>query len=166
MCVPVHTLPKANHARGAERRDGVCIRTFLKVYMELGSYFLFLQEQIKDIIIIGGRLVFATSSGFEMPRRPAGTACTHTFEVVHGVTAMESGTRYSLFFCNTKSQYQRRRLERRAAPRWRAWRKLRIFSIWWDPPWRNSSTSRQPFCCCKALATRNSRRPSPSMPAS
>jgi hypothetical protein len=26
--------------------------TFLKVYMELGSYFLFLQEQIKDIIII------------------------------------------------------------------------------------------------------------------
>jgi hypothetical protein len=27
------------------------LRTFLKVYMELGSYFLFLQEQIKDIII-------------------------------------------------------------------------------------------------------------------
>ncbi len=40
------------------------VRTFLKVYMELGSYFLFLQEQIKDIIIIstqflreGGRRV-------------------------------------------------------------------------------------------------------------
>jgi hypothetical protein len=29
-------------------------RTFLKVYMELGSYLLFLQEQIKDIIIILG----------------------------------------------------------------------------------------------------------------
>jgi hypothetical protein len=28
------------------------VRTFLKVYMELGSYFLFLHEQIKDIIII------------------------------------------------------------------------------------------------------------------
>jgi hypothetical protein len=28
------------------------VRTFLKVHMELGSYFLFLQEQIKDIIII------------------------------------------------------------------------------------------------------------------
>ena len=28
------------------------VRTFLKVYMELGSYFLFLQEQIKDIIVI------------------------------------------------------------------------------------------------------------------
>ena len=30
------------------------VRTFLKVYMELGSYFLFLQEQIKDIIINAG----------------------------------------------------------------------------------------------------------------
>ncbi len=29
------------------------VRTFLKVYMEFGSYFLFLQEQIKDIIIYG-----------------------------------------------------------------------------------------------------------------
>ena len=27
------------------------VRTFLKVYMELGFYFLFLQEQIKDIIV-------------------------------------------------------------------------------------------------------------------
>ena len=27
------------------------VRTFLKVYMDFGSYFLFLQEQIKDIII-------------------------------------------------------------------------------------------------------------------
>jgi len=27
------------------------VRTFLKIYMELGSYFLSLQEQIKDIII-------------------------------------------------------------------------------------------------------------------
>ena len=28
------------------------LMAFLKVYMELGSYFLFLQEQIKDIIIM------------------------------------------------------------------------------------------------------------------
>jgi hypothetical protein len=28
------------------------LNSLLKVYMELGSYFLFLQEQIKDIIII------------------------------------------------------------------------------------------------------------------
>ena len=33
-------------------KQPLMVRTFLKVYMELGSYFLFLQEQIKDIIII------------------------------------------------------------------------------------------------------------------
>jgi hypothetical protein len=35
---------------------------FLKVYMELGSYFLFLQEQIKDIIIINREDTSHTSS--------------------------------------------------------------------------------------------------------
>jgi hypothetical protein len=33
-------------------KQTLMVRTFLKVYMELGSYFLFLQEQIKDIIIV------------------------------------------------------------------------------------------------------------------
>jgi len=33
-------------------KQPLMVRTFLKVYMELVSYFLFLQEQIKDIIII------------------------------------------------------------------------------------------------------------------
>ena len=40
--------------RGRGIVEDICygmVRTFLKVYMELGSYFLFLQEQIKDIII-------------------------------------------------------------------------------------------------------------------
>ena len=32
-------------------KQPLMVRTFLKVYMELGSYFLFLQEKIKDIII-------------------------------------------------------------------------------------------------------------------
>ena len=32
-------------------KQPLMVLTFLKVYMELGSYFLFLQEQIKDIII-------------------------------------------------------------------------------------------------------------------
>ena len=32
-------------------KQPLMVRTLLKVYMELGSYFLFLQEQIKDIII-------------------------------------------------------------------------------------------------------------------
>jgi hypothetical protein len=33
-------------------KQPLMVRSFLKVNMELGSYFLFLQEQIKDIIII------------------------------------------------------------------------------------------------------------------
>ena len=33
-------------------KQPLMVRAFLKVYMELVSYFLFLQEQIKDIIII------------------------------------------------------------------------------------------------------------------
>ena len=33
-------------------KQTLMVRTFLKVYMEIGSYFLFLQEQTKDIIII------------------------------------------------------------------------------------------------------------------
>jgi hypothetical protein len=36
-------------------KQPLMVRTFFKVYMELGSYFLFLQEQIKDIIIIPSR---------------------------------------------------------------------------------------------------------------
>jgi hypothetical protein len=32
-------------------KQPLMVHTFLKVYMDLGSYFLFLQEQIKDIII-------------------------------------------------------------------------------------------------------------------
>jgi hypothetical protein len=50
----------------------------------------------------GGRLVFATSEGFLIPRRPAGSATIHTHEVVHGVTALRSGVRYGLFLCDTR----------------------------------------------------------------
>ncbi len=32
-------------------KQPLMVRTFLKVHMELGSSFLFLQEQVKDIII-------------------------------------------------------------------------------------------------------------------
>ena len=41
------------------------VRTFLKVYMELSSYFLFLQEQIKDIIISDLSLLFYYFSNLE-----------------------------------------------------------------------------------------------------
>uniref|UniRef100_A0A7S2JGK9 Ubiquitin-like domain-containing protein n=1 Tax=Haptolina brevifila TaxID=156173 RepID=A0A7S2JGK9_9EUKA len=50
----------------------------------------------------GGRLLFATAHGFEQPRRPPGSATIHTNEVVHGVTALQAGTRYGLFFCDTR----------------------------------------------------------------
>jgi hypothetical protein len=33
-------------------KQPLMLRTFLKVYMDLCSYFLFLQEQIQDIIIL------------------------------------------------------------------------------------------------------------------
>jgi hypothetical protein len=42
------------------------VRTFLKVNMELGSYFLFLQEQIKNIIII---ISLVSDSGFPVAAR-------------------------------------------------------------------------------------------------
>jgi hypothetical protein len=54
-------------------KQPLMVRTFLKVYMELGSYFLFLQEQIKDIIIIEcGELV---SDLLECPRDEALHVC-------------------------------------------------------------------------------------------
>ena len=47
--IPHQTLPTIS-ARPS--KQPLMVRTFLKVYMELGFYFLFLQEQIKDIIIL------------------------------------------------------------------------------------------------------------------
>ena len=53
----------------------------------------------------GGRLVFATEGGFASPARPAGTITIHDDGVVHGVTQLQSGVRYGLFFlsCACKS---------------------------------------------------------------
>ena len=48
--LPVHYLLHIISVRPS--KQPLMVRTFLKVYMELGSSFLFLQEQIKDIIII------------------------------------------------------------------------------------------------------------------
>ena len=50
---------------------------------------------------VGGKLVFATSTGFVTPPRPAGGVTVHTHRAVHGVTALVSGVRYSLYLCNT-----------------------------------------------------------------
>ena len=45
------------------------VRTFPRVYMELGSYFLFLQEQIKDIIITQESVVGLSQLPSGSPRR-------------------------------------------------------------------------------------------------
>jgi hypothetical protein len=45
------TIPLLHIISVRPSKQPLMVRTFLKVYMELGSHFLFLQEQIKDIII-------------------------------------------------------------------------------------------------------------------
>ena len=47
----------------------------------------------------GGQLVWAVAGRLELPPRPAGSATIHTAGVVHGVTKMTRGVRYSLFLC-------------------------------------------------------------------
>jgi hypothetical protein len=72
------------------------VRTFLKVYMELGSYFLFLQEQIKDIIIISHATtrtavtIFVSRSSFyflpvksQSSTGQAGRSCTDSELLFH-----------------------------------------------------------------------------------
>ena len=49
----------------------------------------------------GGLLLFATSNGFIVPSRIAGSYTIHNYKSVHGVTALTSGIRYSLFLCQT-----------------------------------------------------------------
>jgi hypothetical protein len=44
-------------------KQPLMVRTFLKVYMEICSCFLFLQEQIKDIIIISDLSITFVLSG-------------------------------------------------------------------------------------------------------
>jgi hypothetical protein len=50
----------------------------------------------------GGRLVFATSEGFVVPKRRAGSATIHTCSLAHGVTALTRGVRYGLFLSDTR----------------------------------------------------------------
>ena len=49
----------------------------------------------------GGLLLYATSNGFVVPKRTAGSYTIHNYKSVHGVTSMTSGIRYSLFLCQT-----------------------------------------------------------------
>jgi predicted 2-oxoglutarate/Fe(II)-dependent dioxygenase YbiX len=46
----------------------------------------------------GGWLVFATATaGLQIPALPAGSATIYSDDIVHGVTEMQNGVRYSLF---------------------------------------------------------------------
>jgi hypothetical protein len=49
----------------------------------------------------GGRLAFITWNGMQIPKRSVGSATIHDNTIVHGVTRMESGVRYGLFFQKT-----------------------------------------------------------------
>eukprot|EP00957_Ditylum_brightwellii_P160668 12231886-Ditylum_brightwellii.AAC.1 len=52
----------------------------------------------------GGLVVFCTADdGFVIAPRPAGSYSIHTHHIVHGVSALTRGVRYSLFLCNTST---------------------------------------------------------------
>jgi small ubiquitin-related modifier len=46
----------------------------------------------------GGQLIYVNREGFHQPKRPAGSATIHESSIVHGVTPLLRGARYSLFF--------------------------------------------------------------------
>ena len=50
-----------------------------------------------DSEYVGGRLCFITGNGLSVPSRPSGALTVHERNVLHGVTKMHSGVRYSLF---------------------------------------------------------------------
>jgi len=53
----------------------------------------------------GGKLVYATKEGrFVCPHRAAGTGTLHDGFMLHGVTKLQSGVRYSLYFLQLESQ--------------------------------------------------------------
>ena len=51
----------------------------------------------------GGRVVFLSKLGALIPKRAAGTATVHDSTVVHGVTRMGEGVRYSLFLLDPEA---------------------------------------------------------------
>ena len=46
----------------------------------------------------GGNLVYAIDGNLVAPKRPAGTVSIHQNDIVHGVSLLNSGVRYGLFF--------------------------------------------------------------------
>jgi hypothetical protein len=52
----------------------------------------------------GGRLVFACDGKLHIPRREVGTVSIHGNDIVHGVSILEDGTRYGLFFLKKSTE--------------------------------------------------------------
>ena len=52
----------------------------------------------------GGRVVYARPDGFVCPDRPPGSYTIHDARVLHGVTRLVSGERYSLFLQTTSEK--------------------------------------------------------------
>ncbi len=73
--------------------SGNCIKFHTDVSQKTMQVVLNAQSEYE-----GGRLVYATNEGFVQPPRLAGSYSIHTCKIVHGVTAVERGVRYALFF--------------------------------------------------------------------
>ena len=66
-------------------KQPLVVRIFLKVYLELGSYFVFLQERMKDIIIMGDAGMDASQSfclpSVLLPPPPPSLSVTWTLDL-------------------------------------------------------------------------------------
>ena len=52
----------------------------------------------------GGRLVYCVEDELFFPARPSGSATMHGNTVAHGVTVLEDGIRYGLFFLEEEDE--------------------------------------------------------------
>ena len=91
-------LNKGHNSKLALRRTkptGGCIPFHLDALEEGGQTVqICLNDQNE---YVGGRLVFLTKDGISIPERKKGDMTRHTCFVLHGVTRLHSGIRYSLF---------------------------------------------------------------------
>lgn len=92
------TQPTAIRLRRVEARgDASCVAfhtDYTNVLVSLRTMQVPLNEPSE---YDGGELVWAVGGALEVPSRAAGSATLHSASVVHGVTAMTRGQRYSLF---------------------------------------------------------------------
>lgn len=86
-----------------ERFDEICLRR-VEAHGECINFHTDYSKKTMQISLnndkdyVGGKLAFITDSGLEIPERTQVSATIHTNKIVHGVTKLESGVRYALFF--------------------------------------------------------------------